>query len=93
VVATGGNQRQPGDRKTRSNKPKPLCWVAAGCWSERGATADQAINPDVERFMAKRAGAETIEIDGSHAVMVVEPRAVAQQIRAALRRVSAAVAA
>jgi hypothetical protein len=42
--------------------------------------------------MAARAGAETIEVDASHAVMVVEPGAVAQQIRAALQGVTTAVA-
>jgi hypothetical protein len=40
--------------------------------------------------MAERAGAETVEVDSSHAVMVVEPSAVSEQIRAALRGVIAA---
>jgi hypothetical protein len=57
------------------------------------ARADQAINPDQERFMAERVGAETIEVDASHAVMVVEPRVVTEQIRAALQGVAAAVVA
>jgi hypothetical protein len=48
--------------------------------------------PDEERFMAERAGAETVAVDSSHAVMVVEPRAVAAQIRAASQGVTAAVA-
>jgi len=42
-------------------------------------------------FMAARAGAETVELDTSHAAMVVEPRAVTKQIRAALHGVTAAV--
>jgi hypothetical protein len=42
--------------------------------------------------MAERAGAETIEIDSAHAVMLAEPRAVAEQIRAALEGVTAGTA-
>ena len=42
------------------------------------AGADEAINPDVERFGAKRAGATVVEIDGaSHAVAVSRPEEVA----------------
>ena len=33
------------------------------------ATGDQAIHPDGQRSMAARAGATTIEVDGSHAVV------------------------
>jgi pimeloyl-ACP methyl ester carboxylesterase len=47
------------------------------------ATADQAIHPDAQRFMAKRAGAETIEVDASHAVARSQPAAVAAHIRTA----------
>ncbi|GGX90235.1 alpha/beta fold hydrolase [Streptomyces minutiscleroticus] len=50
------------------------------------ATADRAINPEVERFGAKRAGATTVEIEGaSHAVAVSRPAAVADLIREAVR--------
>jgi hypothetical protein len=41
--------------------------------SLRGATRDHNINPDLERYMAKRAGSETIEVPGSHAVYVSKP--------------------
>jgi len=44
------------------------------------ATADQAIHPDAQRFMAGRAGAETVEVDASHAVALSRPAAVAEQI-------------
>jgi pimeloyl-ACP methyl ester carboxylesterase len=49
------------------------------------ARGDEAIHPDAERAMAKRAGAETIEIDGPHTVMLSHPAAVADHIRGALR--------
>jgi pimeloyl-ACP methyl ester carboxylesterase len=47
------------------------------------ATADQAIHPDAQRFMAKRAGADTIEVDASHAIALSQPAAVAGHIRTA----------
>ncbi|MEV8375776.1 alpha/beta hydrolase [Kribbella sp. NPDC056861] len=48
------------------------------------ATGDQAIHPDGERLMAKRAGGTTLEIDASHAVSVSQPKAVADFIASAL---------
>ncbi|MEU3844748.1 alpha/beta hydrolase [Streptomyces sp. NPDC028635] len=50
------------------------------------AAADQAINPEVERFGAKRAGATIVELEGaSHAVAVSQPEAVADLILQAVR--------
>jgi pimeloyl-ACP methyl ester carboxylesterase len=50
------------------------------------AGADQAINPEVERFGAKRAGATVVELEGaSHAVAVSQPKEVADLIRDAVR--------
>ncbi|MFI8193627.1 alpha/beta fold hydrolase [Streptomyces sp. NPDC085946] len=50
------------------------------------AAADEAINPEVERFGAERAGAIVVEIEGaSHAVAVSRPREVADLIREAVR--------
>jgi pimeloyl-ACP methyl ester carboxylesterase len=62
-------------------KTKPSWALVAG--------ADQAINPEVERFGAKRAGATIVEIDGaSHAVAVSQPKEVADLILAAVRATS-----
>ena len=44
------------------------------------AKQDHAIAPDLERFMAQRAHAHTIEVNGSHSVMVSHPDTVAQLI-------------
>jgi pimeloyl-ACP methyl ester carboxylesterase len=52
------------------------------------AMADHAIHPDAERDMAKRAGSETVEIDGSHAVAVSQPAAVANVIARAVKATS-----
>ncbi|MFE4695371.1 MULTISPECIES: alpha/beta fold hydrolase [Streptomyces] len=60
--------------------------AAAAAWRTKPswalvAGADQAINPDVERFGAERAGATTVELDGaSHAVAVSRPKEVAALI-------------
>jgi pimeloyl-ACP methyl ester carboxylesterase len=44
------------------------------------STEDRTINPDLERFMAKRMGAETIELKSSHVSMISHPRAIADLI-------------
>ncbi|MFF4035111.1 alpha/beta fold hydrolase [Streptomyces sviceus] len=68
--------------------------AAAAAWKTKPswaliAGADQAINPEVERFGAKRAGATVVELEGaSHAVAVSQPKAVADLIREAVRATS-----
>jgi pimeloyl-ACP methyl ester carboxylesterase len=65
--------------------------AAAAAWKTRPswaliAAADQAINPDVERYGAERAGATVVEVEGaSHAVAVSRPKEVADVIREAVR--------
>jgi pimeloyl-ACP methyl ester carboxylesterase len=44
------------------------------------STQDRTINPDLERFMAKRMGADTIEIPSSHLSLISHPDAVANLI-------------
>jgi pimeloyl-ACP methyl ester carboxylesterase len=48
------------------------------------ATGDQAIHPEGQRTMAARAKATTIEVDGSHAVAVSQPKTVADFIATAV---------
>ncbi|MGW3139817.1 alpha/beta fold hydrolase [Streptomyces sp. NPDC001139] len=63
-------------------------WQAKPSWA-LVAGADEAINPEVERFGAKRAGATTVELEGaSHAVAVSRPKEVADLIRDAVRATS-----
>jgi pimeloyl-ACP methyl ester carboxylesterase len=57
------------------NKPS---WYAV-------ATGDRMINPDLERFMAKRAGSTTIEVKGSHSIYASQPRIVAKLIEQAAK--------
>jgi hypothetical protein len=44
------------------------------------AKQDQAINPDVERFYAKRANAKTTEVESSHVTFLSHPDAVVKVI-------------
>jgi pimeloyl-ACP methyl ester carboxylesterase len=44
------------------------------------ATDDKMIPPDAQRAMSKRAGSQTVEVKGSHAVYVSQPGAVADLI-------------
>jgi pimeloyl-ACP methyl ester carboxylesterase len=45
--------------------------------------SDRAINPELQRFMAKRMGAKTIEVNSSHVPFISHPREVTQLIEAA----------
>jgi pimeloyl-ACP methyl ester carboxylesterase len=51
------------------------------------ATADRAIDPEAERYMATRASAHTLEVTSSHAVLVSHPNAVARFIATAANAV------
>src|SRR3984957_15142576 len=44
------------------------------------STDDRTINPDLERFMAKRMGAKTIEVKASHLSLISHPDAIARLI-------------
>lgn len=62
--------------------------VSTTAWSTKPsyavvATQDRMINPDLERFMSRRAKSETIELAGSHAIFLSHPREVANLIEKA----------
>jgi hypothetical protein len=63
---------------------KTAAWRHKKSWA-LVATHDHNINPDLERKMAKRAGCETIEVPGSHAVYVSKPEDVAHLIERAAK--------
>jgi pimeloyl-ACP methyl ester carboxylesterase len=59
--------------------------ATVAAWKEKPsyaviATQDRMINPDLERFMAKRAQSQTIELAGSHAVFLAHAGEVAALI-------------
>jgi pimeloyl-ACP methyl ester carboxylesterase len=49
------------------------------------STEDRTINPDLERFMAKRMGAKTIEVKASHLSLISRPDVIADLILEAAR--------
>jgi pimeloyl-ACP methyl ester carboxylesterase len=66
-------------------KATAAAWRTKPSWA-LVAGADNAINPEVERFGAMRAGATVVEAEGaSHAVAVSQPKTVADLILQAVR--------
>jgi pimeloyl-ACP methyl ester carboxylesterase len=64
--------------------------VTTAAWHQKKswalvASRDHNINPDLERKMAKRAGSETIEVPGSHAVFMSKPEDAAHLIERAAK--------
>ena len=56
------------------------------------ATDDKMIPPDAQRAMSKRAGSAVVEVKGSHAIYVSQPKAVASLIEQAAKSVKVAAA-
>jgi hypothetical protein len=56
------------------------------------ATKDRTIQPELERFFAKRMGATTTEVASSHVPMLSHPDLVINVIRAAAKAVQGAAA-
>jgi pimeloyl-ACP methyl ester carboxylesterase len=65
----------------------PPAWKSLPSWAVV-ATGDKAAGSDVVRSMAQRAGAEIVEVDASHVVMVSQPQAVTELILKALHAAS-----
>jgi len=62
-------------------------WKTKPSWA-LVATQDRAINPDLERFMAKRADSKVVEVKASHAVFASQPQKVAELIEKAAQSLS-----
>jgi pimeloyl-ACP methyl ester carboxylesterase len=61
----------------------PPAWKFLPSWFAI-ATEDRIWHPDGQRFVARRAGSIAIEVEASHAVILSQPRAVADLILSAL---------
>jgi hypothetical protein len=81
AAATAAAQR-PITAAAFEEKSPEAGWKTAPSWYIV-ATADQVITPEGQQFMARRAGAHSIEIDASHAIALTQPAAVAGHIAAA----------
>ena len=65
------------------DRAQAAAWKTLPSWAVV-ATADNAIHPDAERHMARRAGAETIEVEASHSIALSQPKAVVELIQTAV---------
>jgi len=66
-------------RATRAAWRSKPSWYAV-------STEDRTIDPDLERFMAKRMGASTIEVKASHLSLISQPDTIAKMILQAAGR-------
>lgn len=78
--------QQPFHRALLTGKTKHAAWRAKPSFYAV-STEDRTINPDLQRFMAKRMGATTIELKSSHLSLISHPQEVTDLIlRAAGQR-------
>ncbi len=73
-------QQQKLDRTPWKSKPN---WFIV-------AKNDHTVHPDLQRFLAKRMGATTVEADSSHVIMLSKPDVVIDVIRKAVAAVQKA---
>src|SRR5438128_6423589 len=75
------NQKMPGT----ASRSKPTWYIVA--------KNDRTVHPELERFVAKRMGATTYEVDSSHVPMLSNPKLVIDVIRTAAKAVQGATVA
>ena len=68
-----------------NTKTTTAAWRVKPTWYQV-STEDRTINPDLERFLAKRMNATTIEINASHVALVSHPKEIADLILLAAGR-------
>jgi pimeloyl-ACP methyl ester carboxylesterase len=78
-------QRPIADR-ANIERSGPPAWESLPTWAVV-ATADKAAGSDQVRSMAKRAGADIVELEGPHLIMIYKPEEVAAHILKAARSV------
>ena len=62
-----------------TGKTANAAWRSKPSWYAV-STEDRTINPDLQRFMAKRTGAKTIEVKASHVSLISQPETIANLI-------------
>jgi pimeloyl-ACP methyl ester carboxylesterase len=82
----GARTQRPIAAAAFDEKAGPASWKRLPSYT-LVATGDEAIHPDGQRKMAARSNSTTIEVDGSHAVAVSQPQAVAAFIATAVEGV------
>ena len=71
--------QQPFHKALLAGKTKHAAWRSKPSFYAV-STEDRTINPDLERFMAKRMGATTIEVKASHLSLISHPQEIAALI-------------
>jgi pimeloyl-ACP methyl ester carboxylesterase len=69
----------PFHKELLNGKTSHAAWRSKPSWYAV-STEDRTINPDLERFMAKRMGAKTIEVKASHVSLISQPETIANLI-------------
>src|SRR5262245_13416550 len=69
----------PFHKELLTGKTTHAAWRSKPSWYAV-STADRTINPDLQRFMAKRMGAKTIEVNASHVSLISRPETIANLI-------------
>jgi pimeloyl-ACP methyl ester carboxylesterase len=70
-----------------NQKHDGIAWRSKPSWYIVAAE-DRTVHPELERFVAKRMGAKTVELASSHVPMLSQPKAVLDVIRQAAKAVS-----
>jgi pimeloyl-ACP methyl ester carboxylesterase len=71
--------QEPFKRSLLTEKTTQAAWRSKPSWYAV-STEDRTINPDLQRFMAKRMGAKTIEVKSSHLSLISQPDTIANLI-------------
>src|SRR5262249_38082847 len=71
--------QEPFKRSLLSDKTSQAAWRSKPSWYAV-STQDRTINPDLQRFMAKRMGATTIEVNASQVSLISQPDTIARLI-------------
>ncbi len=69
----------PFERRLLAGKTTHAAWRSKPSWYAV-STEDRTIDPDLERFMAKRMGARTIEVKASHLSLISQPETITKLI-------------
>ena len=88
VTALMAATQRPVAAAAFSDASGPPAWKKLPSWAVV-ATGDKAAGADVVRSQAQRAGADIIEVEGSHVIMISQPQAVTDHIVKAAQAVAA----
>ncbi|MEV0731040.1 alpha/beta hydrolase [Polymorphospora sp. NPDC050346] len=84
TVAVMATAQRPGDAHTLQQPAGAPAWRGIPSWY-LVARDDNLIPAATQRFMARRAGARTVEVRASHVAMISQPEATTDLIKAAAR--------